>query len=524
MEFLQALTGSLFWATALSIVLYAASFLAIGLISRKSELLKPVGAGLNLIALFVVLQVFLHLGADERFPRVATHLNFYSWLIFALAALRLGLYLYGDLFVVRWRKGSFPAAFKNIITALVLVIVLLILLKEILDINVTSLIATTTVLTATIGLAFQSTLANMLAGLTIHLEKPLKQGDWISAGGHEGRVLDITLRSTRIMTLEQNEVYIPNSKVLSEAVVNYSLPDATLVRKLAIGVAYSLPPNKVIDVILNVLAAVPGVAPSPAPVVRITSYGDYSVHYEIRYPLADFGTSVETDAEIMKLLWYHFKRNGIQIPFPVREVTLRQVTPESTQAEEQRKAQDIRVLMEQVEILSPLSEAELSKLVERVSVVSYAAGEMPVKQGDAGDSFYIIKTGKVNVIVEKATGESAVVATLGPGNFFGEMSLLTGAVRTASIQVKDDAEFIVIDKERFRATLAQNPSMVESLSNILSQRQAGLDAGRERLDAASLERRKKDVSGRMLSKIRDFFGLASVNHRSSGSAGRGEHA
>ena len=151
--------------------------------------------------------------------------------------------------MVRWRRGSFPAAFKNIITALVLVVVLLILLKEILNINVTSLIATTTVLTATIGLAFQSTLANMLAGLTIHLEKPLKQGDWISAGGHEGRVLDITLRSTRIMTLEQNEVYIPNSKVLSEAVVNYSLPDATLVRKLAIGVGYSLPPNKVIEVI-----------------------------------------------------------------------------------------------------------------------------------------------------------------------------------------------------------------------------------------------------------------------------------
>ena len=145
--------------------------------------------------------------------------------MFTFAVLRLGLYIYGDLFVVRWKRGSFPAAFKNIITALVIVVVALILLKEILNINVTSLIATTTVLTATIGLAFQSTLANMLAGLTIHLEKPLKQGDWISAGGHEGRVMDITLRSTRIMTIEHNEVFIPNSKVLSEAVVNYSLPD-----------------------------------------------------------------------------------------------------------------------------------------------------------------------------------------------------------------------------------------------------------------------------------------------------------
>jgi CRP-like cAMP-binding protein len=100
-----------------------------------------------------------------------------------------------------------------------------------------------------------------------------------------------------------------------------------------------------------------------------------------------------------------------------------------------------------------------------------------------------------------------VVATLGPGNFFGEMSLLTGAVRTASIHVKEDAEFIVIDKESFGSALANNPSIAESLSHILAARQAGLEAERERLDAASLERRRIDVSGQMLSRIRDFFGL-----------------
>lgn len=106
-----------------------------------------------------------------------------------------------------------------------IVVVALVLLKEIMDINVTSLIATTTVLTATIGLAFQSTLSNMLAGLTIHLEKPLKQSDWISVAGHEGRVMDISLRSTRIMTSEHNEAFIPNSKVLSEAVVTRQRQD-----------------------------------------------------------------------------------------------------------------------------------------------------------------------------------------------------------------------------------------------------------------------------------------------------------
>jgi small-conductance mechanosensitive channel/CRP-like cAMP-binding protein len=509
MELIQALTGSLLWATLFSIGLFVGGSIATNFLARKSRLLKPIASGLKLIALFVAVQAFLFLGARDHFPRFALHLNFYSWVIVIFALLRLVLYMYGDLFVVRWKKGSFPAAFKNIITAIVTVVAVLILLKEILDINVTSLIATTTVLTATIGLAFQSTLANMLAGLTIHLEKPLKQGDWISAGGHEGHVKDITLRSTRIMTIENNEVFIPNSKVLSEAVVNYSLPDATSVRKLSIGVSYHVPPNMVRKTILDVLASVPGVEKNPAPIVRVLNYGDFSVHYEVRYPLADFGRHVDIDSEIMNLLWYRFKRDGIEIPFPIQTVHLKEITAESRRADREHATAEVLALMGKVDFLMPLSQEERRKLVETVGVKTYAAGERPVRQGEAGDSFYIIKRGSVDVIVEKTPGEGVVVATLGAGNFFGEMSLLTGAARTATIRVREDAEFVVIDRESFRGTLIHNPSIAESLSRILAERQASLAAQREKLDAVTLERRKRDESGKLLHNIREFFGLHS---------------
>ena len=476
MELLNDLTGSLFWATLLSILLYTASSIAIGFLARKSTLLKPNGAGLKLIALFFAVQVFLHLGAAEYHPRVSMQLNFFSWLVFTFAAIRLGLYLYGDLFVVRWKRGSFPAAFKNIITSAVIVVVALILLKEILDINVTSLIATTTVLTATIGLAFQSTLANMLAGFTIHLEKPLKQGDWISAGGHEGRVVDITLRSTRIRTLDNNEVFIPNSKVLNENVVNYSLPDSTIMRNLTVGVSYAVQPNKVKKAVLDVLATVPGVAKLPPPRIRVVSYGDFTVNYEIRYPLVSFASHGETEAEIMNLIWYCFRRNGIEIPFPVRDVNVRHVTPESLQSERDRQTADLINMMEKVEILSPLSGQELKELVACVSVKSYAAGEVPVHQGDPGDSFYIIKTGKVDVVVEKSPGESAVVATLNPGNIFGEMSLLTGEKRAATVRAIEDSLLILIDKALFAEVMSSKPEIVSFLADLLAKRQGELQA------------------------------------------------
>ena len=507
MELLQVLTSSLLWATLFSIALFVGGSIATNFLATKSKLLKPIASGLKLIALFVAIQAFLFLGGREQYPRFSLHLNFYSWVIVIFAFLRLILYMYGDLFVVRWKKGSFPAAFKNIITAIVTVVVVLILLKELLDINVTSLIATTTVLTATIGLAFQSTLANMLAGLSIHLEKPLKQGDWISTAGHEGNVLDITLRSTRIKTIDNNEVFIPNSKVLSEAVVNFSLPDGATIRKLTVGVSYHVAPNTVRKTIQDILAAVPDVHRQPEPLVRIVSYGDFSVNYEVRYAIHDFQRHLDIESEIMNLLWYRFKRDGIEIPFPIRTVHLKEITAESRRAERELAIAGTIALIDKVDFLSPLSQDERRKLVDTVGVKAYAAGELPVRQGDSGDSFYIIKKGMVEVIVEKAHGDGVVVATLGPGNFFGEMSLLTGAVRTASIRVKEDAEFVVIDRESFRSTLVHNPSIAESLSHILSERQAALAAQREKLDSATLERRKRDESGKLLHNIREFFGL-----------------
>lgn len=507
MEFLQDLTGSLLWAAIFSLAILIGGGIAVRQLAGRVTGLRPAASALQLVVFFVAVFVLLHFSVDDRHPRLAKHLHFFNWLVFTFAVVRLFLYAYGDLFVIRLKKGSFPAAFKNIITAAAVVVAALFLLKEILNINLTSLIAATTVLTATIGLAFQSTLANMLAGLTIHLEKPLKQGDWISSGGYEGHVMDITLRSTRIMTIENNEVFIPNSKVLSEAVVNYSLPDRVQIRKLSVGVSYSVPPNKVKEAVLDVLSATAGVKQQPKPLVRVLNYGDFSVHYEIRYPISDFSRHVDIEAEIMGLLWYRFNRSGIEIPFPIRNVNIRQVTPESLQAGEARKAGELSGLIKAVDIFSALSGDEIGKLVRTVHVQQYAAGEVPVRQGEAGDSFYIIKQGRVDVVVESAPGEKAVVASLGPGNFFGEMSLLTGAVRTASIVVKDDAEFIVIDKSSFSSILAHNPSIAESLSLILSERQAVLEAERERLDVSALDRRKKDFSHRMLGRIREFFGL-----------------
>jgi CRP-like cAMP-binding protein len=309
------------------------------------------------------------------------------------------------------------------------------------------------------------------------------------------------------MTIENNEVFIPNSKVLSEAVVNYSLPDQMTIRTLSVGVSYRIPPNAVRKAVLDILAAVHGVHAHPAPVVRVTNFGDSAVTYEMRYAIHEYQRYLEIEAEIMNLIWYRFRRDGIEIPFPIRTVYQHSVTPESIHAEQENAVTEVLALMGKVDILAPLSLEERRRLVGTAGVKTFAVGECPVRQGAAGDSFYIIKQGRVEVVVEKEPGRDVVIATLGTGDFFGEMSLLTGATRTATIRVVEDAEFVVIDRDNFRSVLVNNPSIAESLSQILAERQAGLAMQREKFDIAMLEHRKMDESGKLLRNIREFFGL-----------------
>jgi hypothetical protein len=112
----------------------------------------------------------------------------------------------------------------------------------------------------------------------------------------------------------------------------------------------------------------------PAPLVRVTDYGDFAVHFEIRYPINDFAAHVEIETEIMNLLWYKFKRSGIEIPYPVRSVHVQQITPETRRIEQERKDDELLGMLEKVEIFSPLSKTELKALVALVSVRTYSAG------------------------------------------------------------------------------------------------------------------------------------------------------
>ena len=189
-----------------------------------------------------------------------------------------------------------------------------------LGVELLPLIAGLGVAGAGVALAMQGVLGNIVAGLTIIFTKPFRVGDWISIVGEEGQVLEITLFSTVLGHTDLSKVVIPNRKIVGEILHNYGG-----IRQLAleVGVAYGTDTAVAVAAIREVLDANPRVLKEPAPVVGVTRLADSAVTVAFA-PWVKTGDYVAAIGELNAAVLDALGRRGISIPFPQREVTLRQ--------------------------------------------------------------------------------------------------------------------------------------------------------------------------------------------------------
>jgi small-conductance mechanosensitive channel len=171
-----------------------------------------------------------------------------------------------------------------------------------------------------VALALQDTLANLFAGMHILVEKSVRVGDALRLeSGQEGEVLDITWRTTRIRTLQNNIVVIPNSKLAQSVLTNYSLPEPRLTLQIPVGVDYANDPRQVERVLLAVAAQavleVPGLVAVPAPVVRFApGFGPSSLEFTLNCQVDAYGDQVAVQSELRARIVEGFRAAGIEFP------------------------------------------------------------------------------------------------------------------------------------------------------------------------------------------------------------------
>lgn len=381
----------------------------------------------------------------------------------------------------------------------------LIVLSERTDLNPTSIFTTAGVVSIVIGLALQDTLGNVFSGLALQTERSFNVGDWVRFGEREGVVTDISWRATKLRTRANDLVIIPNSMISKDVVINFSAPTRLHAHLAHVGAHYRHPPAAVVAAIEEAADQTPRILPRPRVDVRTKSYGDSSVDYEIKYWVKDYADIEEVADDFMTRIWYAFQRHEIEIPFPIRTVILRERTPESDRAEAEADDEIIYRHLRRVELFDPLSEAEARALAARARVAPFFAGETILEQGAPGDSLYIIDQGRVEVVVSQ-NGRSEKVAELGPSEFVGEMGLLTGAERSATVVALEPTHCFVIDRDALRGTFEHNPSIAERISEILVARRIELEASQAALHRRAAEAPPEDKR-QILGRIRDFFGF-----------------
>ena len=402
-----------------------------------------------------------------------------------------------DLAMARRRKVSAPPLLRDVIALILYLLIFGSLFTTIFHYDLRTLLGGGALLAAVIGLALQDTLGNLISGIALHMEDSFEEGDVIKSGDFMGRVENVSWRATRIRTYNNDFVILPNSLVARERLEVFpgNNPNG---RVLAIGIDIHFAPAMVIDVLQRAASHVEGVDREMPCFARVASFGDSSVMYEIKYYARNFMQRDRIDADIRKAIWYALRRNEINMAAPVR--AFQQYTPPTPDEDRKITREELRERLREVDILLPLSEAAHEAIADGAEVHVYSKGETIIRHGTAGESMFVIDSGRVSVRVpDDSSPELHEVAQLGEGDVVGEMALLTGETRSADVVALTDVVAIEIGKNALQPLVIGTPSLADVLSEQIARRQEDLDTFRTESP--------EEVQETVLSRIRDWFGL-----------------
>lgn len=367
-------------------------------------------------------------------------------------------------------------------------------------VDLAALFTTSTILGVIIGLALQDTLGNLFSGLAIQADQPFQIGDVIKITNRgEGVVENVSWRGVQIRTFQNKLIVISNS-VLGKEVVEVAPRDNLNARVVFFNTLYAHSPAKTIQTIREVVRQIENVSPKIRPVVRVRNLGENGLEFEVKYWLEDYSKYNDTDALIRQRIWYAFQREQIEFAYPTRTIHVETKTQENVFVETN---DEIFQRLSNVPLFAPLSDEETQKLAKATLARVFAPGESIVRQGQKGKSMFVIHRGAVDVQF-KEDGVSTSLRKLRDGDFFGEMGLLTGEPRTATVFAEEETEVFEISNVCLKPILEENPNLVASLSQIVAERRQTLDK-LEADDEADTIKTKTKAS--VFHSIKKFFGL-----------------
>lgn len=410
-------------------------------------------------------------------------------------------------------RMALPRILGDVMFALSLVVYALFRMDA-LGVNLFGIVTTSTVAVGGIVLSLRATLANLWGGLALQLDNTYRIGDWVRVEGTMGQVVGIRWRYTSLATNNGETMIIPNSTLVTNRVhVLARRGDLRIPwrRPVEINVGYEWPPSQVIEIVEAGLARadMPNVARAPAPSCICAAVEASSIKYVIRYWLTDLSQDDFTDSAVRLHALAALAREGIEVPVTRAEIFWNPAS--DVRAEQSLRERDARIaLLSNLELFRPLTDAECKALSAEMKPTPFVTGDTVTREGEPADSLYMLARGQVGIFRNAAPGMESPrqrLATLSAPNYFGEMGLLTGQARTATVIAEGDVLCYRLDKPGFEAVLKARPELAESLSQTVVARQAANDATLASLSAEARARATGSRASDLVQKIRQFFGM-----------------
>lgn len=399
----------------------------------------------------------------------------------------------------RSSQSEIASLLKTILSIVIYIVAFFVIFQsQYPNIDLGALFTGSTILGIVVGLALQDTLGNLFAGIAIQADQPFQVGDVVTISNRgSGVVESVSWRGIKIRTF-QNKLIIMSNAVMSRETIEVAPKHNLNARIVTFNTVYTASPSRTAQLIREAIRHIDNVSQKMRPVVRIKDLGDNGIDWEIKYWCENYVRYNDTDAQIRQRIWYVFNREKIGFAFPTRTVHIEQKPAERTVEELTDTKLD---QLSAVAVFAPLSDEELRKLAGSSVSRVFAPGEAIVRKGQEGNSMFVIVRGSVKVQIPSGTVQRTI-NTLGAGDFFGEMSLLTGEPRTATVVAEDETEVLQIRKNAIKPIFEHNPELLTVVSEIIEERRAVLappdDEPRDK---------PKRVDKGVLRSLKKFFGI-----------------
>ena len=467
--------------TAIAVMLGLMSFTPNRLIRRRLRL------SIVLLVAYLLVDASLRLYGLRFSAETQSELTAFDKLALAAAFINAAVFLLINPLRVDRVPERFPIILQDFI-----VLALILLSSTFLS---QQLLTTSAVSAVVLGFALQDTLGNAFAGLAIQSEKPFHVGQWIKVGEHEGRVAEVTWRATKLRTKNGNFAILPNNIIAKEVITNFSEPAAPTRIIVDVGASYLSAPNQVKSVIMEAMRHSPYTLTAPAPDVLTWSFDASAITYRACFWIDDYEHDERARDEVRRAIYYGFQRHAIEIPFPIQV----QYVKEWREPDLSGKIEEEERLLASVDLFASLT-AELRHEIAAASpTIVYGSGETIVRQGEDAQSMFVIMSGSVTVVLEPSRHE---VAKIQAGGYFGEMSLLTGEPRSATVLAVGDVVVVEISADLFRRIGAIHPDAIEKIGAAAMVRRAGL----EKIKTATSVTVAVETAN-LLTRMKRFLGL-----------------